>query len=74
MTSTRWASEAKLSGTFTTPLATIIDKNPTVNIFLALITPSLWFEVHALRIIPCAQQEDSQHLTINLIGNILAID
>jgi hypothetical protein len=46
MTSTRCASEAKLSGTFTTPLATIIDKNPIVNIFLALITPSLWFEVN----------------------------
>jgi hypothetical protein len=46
MASTRCASEAKLSGTFTTPLATIIDKNPIVNIFLALITPSLWFEVN----------------------------
>jgi hypothetical protein len=46
MASTRCASEAKLSGTFTTPLATIIDKSPIMNIFLALITPSLWFEVN----------------------------
>jgi hypothetical protein len=46
MTSARCASEAKLSGTCATPLATIIDKNPIVNIVLALITPSLWFEVN----------------------------